>query len=114
MPTAAGQLADRVLSSEYLMAIFHLAGAVLLYLMAKVHDYNTLWVVSLLFALTYNPTLAISNSLAFHNIPDATRDFPTLRVLGTLGWIAVGFSVDAVLGKGAAATNKPLLMGAVA
>ena len=109
----AGQLADRVLASEYLMAIFHLAGAVLLYLMATLHSYDQIWWVSLAFALTYNPTLAISNSLAFHNIPDATRDFPTLRVLGTLGWIAVGFSVDAVLGKGAAATNKPLLMGAV-
>ena len=109
----AGQLADRVLSSEYLMAIFHLLGAVLLYAMAVVHDYNTLWFVSLLFALTYNPTLAIANSLAFHNIPDATRDFPTLRVLGTIGWIAAGMSIDLVLPKGAANTNRPLLMGAV-
>jgi nucleoside transporter len=109
----AGQLADRVLSSEYLMAIFHLAGAVLLYLMATIHNYNQLWWVSLAFALTYNPTLAIANSLAFHNIPDATRDFPTLRVLGTIGWIAAGMSIDLVLPKGAANTNKPLIMGAV-
>jgi len=79
----AGQLADRVMASEFLMAIFHLIGAAVLIIMARVQDYNTLWWVALAYALMYNPTLAIANSLAFHNIPDATRDFPTLRVLGT-------------------------------
>lgn len=108
----AGQLADRVLSSEYLMAIFHLVGAVLLYAMAKIHDYHTLWLVSLAFALTYNPTLAISNSLAFTNIKDATRDFPTLRVLGTIGWICAGLSVGYLLPTGSNTTNRPLLLAA--
>jgi nucleoside transporter len=109
----AGQLADRVMSSEYLMAIFHLGGAALLFAMARIHTFEAMWWTTLAYALLYNPTLAIANSLAFHNIPDATRDFPTLRVLGTIGWIAAGFSVDFVLGKGAASTNKPLLMAAV-
>jgi nucleoside transporter len=109
----AGQLADRVLSSEYLMAIFHLVGAGLLYAMAKVHDYNTLWYVSLAFALCYNPTLAIANSLAFHNIKDATRDFPTLRVLGTIGWICAGLSVGFLLPAGSNMTNRPLILAAV-
>ena len=108
----AGQLADRVLSSEYLMAIFHLVGAVLLYAMAKIHDYHTLWLVSLAFALTYNPTLAIANSLAFHNIKDATRDFPTLRVLGTIGWICAGLSVGYLLPAGSNTTNRPLMLAA--
>ena len=109
----AGQLADRVLSSEYLMLIFHLLGAVFLVLMARIHDFNTLWAVSLGYALVFNPTLAVANSIAFANIPDATRDFPTLRVLGTIGWIAGSMSVDWVLGKGADATNKPLIMAAI-
>ena len=109
----AGQLADRVMASEYLLAIFHLAGAALLYAMSQIHDYNTLWYVSLAFALVYNPTLAIANSISFANIPDATRDFPTLRVLGTIGWIAGSMSVDLVLGAGADATNKPLIMSAI-
>lgn len=109
----AGQLADRVMSSEYLMCIFHLGGAALLFAMSRIHDYNQMWWVALGYALLYNPTLAIANSLSFHNIPDATRDFPTLRVLGTIGWIAAGFAVDFVLGKGADATNKPILMACV-
>src|SRR6185437_10904006 len=108
----AGQLADRVLASEYLMAIFHLVGAGLLFAMAHIHDYTILWWVALLYAFVYNPTLAISNSLSFSNIPDATRDFPTLRVLGTIGWICAGLSVDYVLPKGSDKTNRPLLMAA--
>jgi nucleoside transporter len=108
----AGQLADRLLASEWLMAIFHLAGAALLYVMAKTTDYTMLWWVAFAYALVYNPTLAISNSLAFANIPDATRDFPSLRVLGTIGWIAAGLAVDYLLPAGAASTNKPLLMAA--
>jgi nucleoside transporter len=106
----AGQLADRVLSSEYLMAIFHLAGAGLMYAMSQTHDYNTLWYFALAYALVYNPTLAVANSLAFANIPDATRDFPTLRVLGTAGWICMAFVIDYLLPKGSDATNRPLLL----
>lgn len=108
----AGQLADRFLASEYLMAIFHLAGAVLLYYMAQVKTYNEFWWIAFAYALVYNPTLAISNSLTFANIPDATRDFPSLRVLGTIGWIAAGLAVDFVLPAGSDVTNRPLLLAA--
>src|SRR4051812_14376843 len=37
----AGQLADRLLASEYLMAIFHLIGAALLYYLSQVQDFYT-------------------------------------------------------------------------
>lgn len=108
----AGQLADRVMASEWLMAISHLLGAGLLYAMAQIHDYNTLWWVALAYALVYNPTLAIANSISFANVPDATRDFPSLRVLGTIGWIAVGIAVSVIFPKDQQATNKPLLLAA--
>lgn len=108
----AGQLADRLLASEYLMAIFHLGGAALLYLLAQVQDYPTFWWVAFAYALVYNPTLAISNSLSFANIPDATRDFPTLRVLGTIGWIAGNLAVDFLLPAGSDITNRPILLAA--
>ncbi|MFM7150702.1 MAG: MFS transporter [Gemmataceae bacterium] len=108
----AGQLADRFLASEYLMAFFHLGGAALLYWLAQVTEFSQFWMVAFIYALFYNPTLAISNSLTFANIPDATRDFPTLRVLGTIGWIAAGLAVDFLLPEGSAETNRPLLLAA--
>ncbi|HEY1378508.1 MAG TPA: MFS transporter [Gemmataceae bacterium] len=122
----AGYIADRFFASERMMAVLHLGGAGLLYWMAQIQDPNQFWdlfAVSLAYALLYNPTLALSNSIAFSHIPDATRDFPGIRVLGTLGWIVVGFLIDILFkqtvvqdGKtvvlDASASNGPLLLAA--
>jgi nucleoside transporter len=114
----AGYLADRLFSSERLMAVFHLGGAALLYWMAQIQSpeqYYLLFAVSLAYALLYNPTLALANSISFTHIPSATRDFPMIRVLGTIGWIAVGYAIDLLFSGGdlkASDTNRPLLLAA--
>jgi nucleoside transporter len=115
----AGYVADRLMASERLMAIMHLIGAGLLYWMSQLqdpaNDYYLLFGVTLAYALVYNPTLALANSISFSHIPDATRDFPGIRVLGTLGWIAVGFLVDFLFKTAtstASASNGPLLLAA--
>jgi nucleoside transporter len=107
-----GQLADRCFDSEKLMGVCHLVGAGLLYAMSQITDPGPFYWVALAYALVYNPTLALSNSISFANIPDATRDFPSLRVLGTIGWIAANLAVDFALPAGAAETNMPLIMAA--
>lgn len=126
-PLFIGAIADRYFSSERLMAVLHLAGAGLLYWMAQLTGHEpmilgrpTFFWVALLYALVYSPTLALANSIAFTHIPDATRDFPGIRVLGTIGWIAAGLAVNFVLGPiyantgvRADASNGPLLMAAV-
>jgi nucleoside transporter len=92
-PMLVGQIADRYFASEKLLAVLHLAGAALLYLMGQATDPWALFAASLAYALIYGPTLALTNSISFRHIPDGTRDFPGIRVLGTLGWIVVGFVV---------------------
>lgn len=108
----AGQLADRVLASEWLMAIFHLLGAVLLYALTKTTSYGSFWMVAFAYALVYNPTLTIANSLAFANIKDSVH-FAWVRVFGTIGWIAAGMSVDFILPKNSDITSRPIMMAAV-
>jgi nucleoside transporter len=115
----AGYIADRFVASERMMGVLHLAGAGLLYWMAQIKDpkdYWTLFAVSLAYALVYNPTLALANSIAFSHVPNATRDFPGIRVLGTLGWIAIGLLLDlmvfAFLGVKASQSTAPLLTAA--
>src|SRR5262249_28123000 len=111
-PMIVGMIADRFFASERLMAILHLAGAALLYWMAQIKDpaqFALFYVVSLAYALVYNPTLALSNSITFSHVPDATRDFPSIRVLGTIGWIAANVFVGKALN---ALTNQPLLLAA--
>lgn len=123
----AGYIADRFFASERMMAVLHLVGAGLLYWMAQIQDPSEYWLlfaVSFAYALLYNPTLTLANAITFRHVPDATRDFPVIRVLGTLGWIAVSFLNDLlfvrktplpdgeILVIPASATNNPLLLAA--
>lgn len=88
-PFAGGQLADRYVSTEKLLAVLHLVGGVVLCITAGIASYRSLLVMMLLWALIYAPTLALSNSITFHHLPDAENKFGLVRVFGTLGWIAV-------------------------
>lgn len=111
-PMFVGAIADRYFASEQLMGVLHILGAFLLYAMARARDPRPFYWLALVYALVYSPTLALSNSVIFANIPDATRDFPTIRVLGTIGWIAAGLSLRMFIRPGEQVNNRPLLLAA--
>jgi nucleoside transporter len=117
-PLFIGQIADRFFSSERLMAVLHLLGAGLLYWMAYIDSPDLFYWAALLYALVYSPTLALSNSIAFTHVPDGGRDFPGLRVLGTVGWIAANWIIGILLAytptpAGQPMSNEPFLLGAM-
>ncbi len=89
-PLFAGQLADRVMASEKLLAVLHLAGGVFLCILATRTSYTSFLIFMGLWSLVYGPTLALTNSLTFHHLPDAQKKFGLVRVWGTIGWIAAG------------------------
>jgi nucleoside transporter len=97
-PFIAGQIADRHFATEKFLAISHLAGAVLVWFLSGVTDFAIFLGLSLLYGLIYAPTLALTNSLAFHHLPDRDRDFGKVRVWGTIGWIVVGIGMGHWLG----------------
>ena len=114
-PLIIGQIADRYFASEKLMGVLHLAGAALLYAMAQVSTSGQFFAVALVYALVYSPTLVLSNSITFTHVPDGSRDFPSIRVLGTIGWIVANLIVGTLMPKffkDPQATNLPLLLAA--
>jgi nucleoside transporter len=115
-PIIVGAIADKYFASEQLMAALHLAGAVLLVVMSQVRSPKLFFIVALIYALLYSPTLALTNSITFTHVPDGTRDFPGIRVWGTIGWIVVNLvGVGGIMRKyipNVVETNKPLLLAA--
>jgi nucleoside transporter len=110
-PFIAGQIADRYFNTEKFLGISHLLGAVLVWTMAYVSDVKLLMVLSFFYALLYTPTLALTNSLAFHHLPDRDRDFGKVRVWGTIGWIAVGIGIGQWLLYRAGTVRSEQVMG---
>ena len=92
-PVLVGVIADRYFSAQKVLACLHLGGAVLLLVITQQTDFRSFMPMLLLYALTYMPTIAITNSIAFKNLADTERTFPRVRVLGTIGWIFSGLTV---------------------
>lgn len=111
-PMLVAALADSYIASEQVMGVLHLAGAGLLFWMAHILTPRKFYWVTLAYALVYGPTMAIANAIVFANVPDAARDFPTIRVLGTIGWIAANLSLKFLLKPDQPVNNRPLLLAA--
>ena len=92
-PFFMGLVADRYFASEKVLAGLHLVGGFLLYWASGLDNFSQLFPVLLIYALCYMPTLALTNSLSFHHMESPEREFPRVRVLGTIGWIAAGVLV---------------------
>jgi nucleoside transporter len=92
-PFFVGLIADRFFASERVLATLHLWGAILLFLVTKVTGFGPVYGLMLAYGLCYFPTIALTNSLTLQHLKNPARDFPLIRVFGTLGWIAIGVTL---------------------
>jgi len=98
-PFFVGMIADRFFSTEKILGVLHLAGACLMYLATLFMSHSNPspsfinWVL-LAYMLCYFPTLALTNSISMHNLTNSEKQFPLIRVFGTIGWIVPGFVIS--------------------
>jgi nucleoside transporter len=110
-PFIAGQLADRYINTEKFLGICHILGGILIWQLSWMDSYTLFLVFSLIYSLIYAPTLALTNSLSFHHLPNRDRDFGKIRLWGTVGWIAVGIGIGQFLLHSYTPAIDPALTG---
>jgi nucleoside transporter len=93
-PFFVGMIADRFFAAQRVLGAMHMIGAAIMFfattLMAQKASPTAIIVAIFGYQLTYFPTLALTNTLAMRNITDPEKEFPSIRVLGTIGWIIAG------------------------
>lgn len=95
-PFIGSQVADRWMATEYFLALVHLLGGLILLIAAKKKKFSSLFGLMFLYSLLYAPTLALVNSLMFTHLTDPDTQAGSIRVWGTIGWIAAGLAVTAL------------------
>lgn len=92
MPTLTGIIADRWINAEKLYGIMHILYAAVLFYLPQVGDPTTFIYVMFAAMCCYMPTISLSNSVSYaalkSNGYDVIKDFPPIRVWGTIGFIA--------------------------
>ncbi len=109
-PFFVGLIADRYFASEKLLAFLGIAGGGLMILIANVTAFSEFYPLLILYCATYVPTLALGNSLSLHHLADTKRDFPLVKTLSAVGWIAGGVTLSIGL-EGESSNVQFLLAG---
>lgn len=98
MPALMGIVADRWINAERLLGICHLIGSGLLFWASTVTDYSLMYWIMLLNSMVYMPTIALNNTVSYTVLKnkglDIVKDFPPIRVWGTVGFIVAMWVVD--------------------
>jgi nucleoside transporter len=95
-PFIIGLIADRYFNAEKILGILHLVGAVLMYQMSTAADVSVFYPYVLGYMILFMPTLALVNSISFNQMKDTGKEFPKVRVWGTIGWIIAGLAISFV------------------
>ncbi|HRI88960.1 MAG TPA: nucleoside permease [Candidatus Hydrogenedentes bacterium] len=92
-PFIIGMIADKFFSAERVMGVLHIVGSGIMWYLSTITEPTAFFFVALAYALCYMPTLSLVNAISFQQMTDPAKEFPAVRVLGTLGWIAAGLLV---------------------
>lgn len=92
-PFIIGLIADRYFAAQKILGLLHIIGGVLLYQAGAANSFESFYPYVFTYMLLYMPTLALVNSVAFRQMKDPAKEFASIRVLGTVGWIVAGLLI---------------------
>ncbi|MGJ1198813.1 MFS transporter [Sphingobacterium spiritivorum] len=93
-PFFIGFVADRYFNAERVLSVLHLIGAVLLFMMYKSASAAEFYPYVFVYFIAYMSSLALTNSISFRHLKDAKKQFPGIRVWGTVGWVLSGILIS--------------------
>jgi MFS transporter, NHS family, xanthosine permease len=97
-PALFGIIADRWINVERVLGICHILGAIFLFWASKITDYPGLYIVMLFNSFVFMPSIALNNTVSYIILEkrgfNIVKDFPPIRVWGTIGFICAMWMVD--------------------
>ncbi|HEY9363451.1 MAG TPA: nucleoside permease [Chitinophagaceae bacterium] len=93
-PFIIGLIADKYINAEKILGVLHLIGAALMYQMYTADDISAFYPYVLIYMILYMPTLALVNSVSFNQMKNPEKEFSSIRVWGTIGWIVAGLMIS--------------------
>jgi len=115
-PFIIGLIADKYFNAERILGMLHLVGAFLMYQLYSAPNVGVFYPYVLAYMILYMPTLALVNSVSFRQMTNPEKEFSTIRVWGTIGWIVAGLTISYLFkwDAGEGMLQNTFLMAAVA
>ena len=88
-PFFVGLISDRFFAAQKVMGFLNILGGVILYFLSLERNPETFFWYILAYTLCFAPNLALSNSIAMNQMANPEKEFPSIRVTGTIAWIVV-------------------------
>jgi nucleoside transporter len=88
-PFFVGLISDRFFAAQKVMGFLNILGGVILYFLSLERDPEAFFWYILAYTLCFAPNLALSNSIAMNQMSNPEKEFPSIRVTGTIAWIVV-------------------------
>lgn len=107
-PFFVGLIADRYFATQKVLGTLHILGAIFMFITPLFTDQPLIFILCLLaYNICYMPTMSLANTLSFGQMKNQEKEFPSIRVFGTIGWIAAGLTISYVLVQFVASGTKP-------
>ena len=113
-PFIIGLIADRYFAAQKILGLLHLLGAAVLFIVSNADNFFAFYPYIFIYMLLYMPTLALANSVAFHQMENPSKEFASIRVLGSVGWIVAGLIIGYFGWEGSQTLKNTFYMSSIA